>query len=199
MKAKLIKIALAAAIAVLLNGAICSSGANATIITFDNGAGNWALDTGSASFDDSGFHFDGTSAYYMAVQDGTSPNSNSTNNLINGYYGDVIITRVGGGSFNLDSLQMAVSWFDANPTEAIFINGVPITITQSLQTFNLNLNGISSVTIGVSPNGYWTADNIVFSVAGVPEPSAWAMMIVGFVGLAYLAYFRKEPNRPNLT
>ena len=192
MRVKFIKTALTVATAVMLNGALWSSFASATTITFDNGAGNWVLNTASTDFDDSGLHFDGASAYYMAVQDGTSPNSNGTNNLINGYFGDVIITRIGGGSFSLDSLQLAVSWYDGNPSEIILINGAPLSITQSLQTFNLNLDNVTSVTIGAIPNGYWTADNIVFSMGAVPEPSTWAMMILGFVGFAGLAYRRKR-------
>jgi hypothetical protein len=31
-------------------------------------------------------------------------------------------------------------------------------------------------------------------VAGVPEPSTWAMMILGFIGLGFLAYRRKQPG-----
>jgi hypothetical protein len=30
------------------------------------------------------------------------------------------------------------------------------------------------------------------AVPGVPEPSKWAMMIIGFVGLGFLAYRRKD-------
>ena len=35
------------------------------------------------------------------------------------------------------------------------------------------------------------------AVTGVPEPSTWAMMLLGFCGLGFLAYRRK--NRPPLT
>jgi hypothetical protein len=35
------------------------------------------------------------------------------------------------------------------------------------------------------------------SVAAVPEPSTWAMMILGFVGLAFLNY-RRIPIHQNL-
>jgi hypothetical protein len=36
-------------------------------------------------------------------------------------------------------------------------------------------------------------DFATFSVASaVPEPSTWAMMILGFVGLGFMAYQRKQ-------
>jgi len=38
-------------------------------------------------------------------------------------------------------------------------------------------------------------DNV--SVAAVPEPSTWAMMILGFAGVGFMAYRRKQ-NRPAL-
>jgi hypothetical protein len=39
-------------------------------------------------------------------------------------------------------------------------------------------------------NGQYLAAN--FSVSGVPEPATWAMMILGFCGLGFLAYRRKS-------
>jgi hypothetical protein len=37
-------------------------------------------------------------------------------------------------------------------------------------------------------------DNVTLTTA-VPEPSTWAMMILGFAGLGFLAY-RRKPNGP---
>jgi PEP-CTERM motif len=34
--------------------------------------------------------------------------------------------------------------------------------------------------------------NYAFLVTGVPEPSTWAMMILGFCGLGFMAYRRKQ-------
>jgi choice-of-anchor C domain-containing protein len=56
----------------------------------------------------------------------------------------------------------------------------------------------ASATILVSGNGdFPTAfgpalDNV--SVTPVPEPSTWAMMIVGFMGIGFMAYRRKAPK-----
>jgi hypothetical protein len=47
--------------------------------------------------------------------------------------------------------------------------------------------------IGISNGAGLTADfdNIV-ATAAVPEPSTWAMMILGFAGLGFMAYRRKS-------
>jgi hypothetical protein len=37
-----------------------------------------------------------------------------------------------------------------------------------------------------------------FSVAAVPEPSTWAMMILGFAGVGFMAYRRKNPAKVSL-
>jgi hypothetical protein len=47
---------------------------------------------------------------------------------------------------------------------------------------------------GDPPNDFSSGfDNVVIStVAGVPEPSTWAMMILGFAGVGFLAYRRRN-------
>ena len=106
----------------------------------------------------------------MSVSNGsalTSPNSNGTNNLIMScgppYY--VEITKTGGGTFTLNSIDLAISSFDSLPTDGITINGSPLTITQTLTTYNFDLENVSSVDItGLASTitGYWTADNITY-------------------------------------
>ena len=49
----------------------------------------------------------------------------------------------------------------------------------------------SNSTTGDSNNG----DNTQFvtaNISAVPEPSSWAMMILGFAGVGYLAYRRRN-------
>jgi PEP-CTERM motif len=53
--------------------------------------------------------------------------------------------------------------------------------------------------LGLTPGTYtWTwgsgtdADSFVVQVAAVPEPSTWAMVILGFFGLGFMAYRRKQ-------
>jgi PEP-CTERM motif len=53
---------------------------------------------------------------------------------------------------------------------------------------------ISIVLSSINPQGDW--DNVrltdSLSVGGVPEPSTWAMMILGFAGIGFMAYRRKS-------
>jgi hypothetical protein len=39
--------------------------------------------------------------------------------------------------------------------------------------------------------------NLTFNVSAVPEPSTWAMMLLGFAGIGFMAYRRKQ-NGPQL-
>jgi hypothetical protein len=55
-------------------------------------------------------------------------------------------------------------------------------------------SGIASTTL--VPSGYF-GGNVILEVAAVPEPSTWAMMILGFCGVGFMAYRRKQ-NGPAL-
>lgn len=57
--------------------------------------------------------------------------------------------------------------------------------------FNALNNG--SADAGFPTAGFWTAS--FPTVAAVPEPSTWAMMILGFLGVGFMAYRRKAPPR----
>jgi hypothetical protein len=56
----------------------------------------------------------------------------------------------------------------------------------------------SSISIDDPTNGL-AIDNFEFATgltAAVPEPSTWAMMILGFFGLGWMAYRRRQDCRP---
>jgi PEP-CTERM motif len=177
-----------------LAGLILAGGAaQAATVTFDDSVGDSLLFeafSAGQSFTDQGLTFGVVGSGLEYVWSGASPNSNGTNNLIFAFGpGDTeSITKAGGGTFTLDSMQIAISWYDSNPTDTITINGTPLTITTTLTTYNLNLVGVTAVNISgvASDSGYWTADNIVYNA--IPEPSAWAMMMLGFVGLGFAGY-----------
>jgi hypothetical protein len=63
-------------------------------------------------------------------------------------------------------------------------------------TFTLACSGcsttdtISGVSISFGTNGF-----VVNTTPAVPEASTWAMMILGFAGVGFLAYRRREQNR----
>jgi opacity protein-like surface antigen len=166
-----------------------SGAAHATVVTFDDAAGNSILDVGQSIFTDQGLTFT-NSGTYMYVWDGTNPNGNGTNaNIFAGFNTPdyETITLAAGGAFDLNSLQLAISWYDPNPTEVILVNGNPLTITDTLTTYNLNLDGVTSVTISGVPSdgGYWLADNINFD-SSVPEPMTIALFGAGLLGLGAL-------------
>lgn len=176
--------------------AVGSTAAQAAVVNFDDPAANAIVDLAQSTFDDQGLTFT-SSGTFMYVWDGGSPNGNGTNaNIFAGFNTGEFetITKTGGGTFDLNSIDMAVSWYDPNSTETISVNGSSLTITSTLTTYNFNLHGVSSVTIsGVPSNsGYWLADNINYSAGGVPEPATWAMMLVGFGGLGAMMRSRRQ-------
>ncbi|MGO9175292.1 MAG: hypothetical protein ACLQED_04010 [Desulfobaccales bacterium] len=172
--------------------------ASAATVTFDDAYANSIVTDiyyNGSSFSDMGLTFT-NSGTYMLVWGPGSPNSNGTNNLIFAGYntGDSLaITKTGGGAFNLNSLEMSISWYDSNAAEVISVNGSPITLSQGIQTYALNLVGVTEVDItGVPSNsGYWLADNINTNVP-VPLPPSMLLLGSGLLGLVGFRRFKKS-------
>jgi hypothetical protein len=61
-----------------------------------------------------------------------------------------------------------------------------------LQTFSFNESNLTSVTFNSTTNVQFDNVGVSTMTAAVPEPSTWAMMILGFVGLGFMAYRRKS-------
>ncbi|SHK60508.1 PEP-CTERM protein-sorting domain-containing protein [Bradyrhizobium lablabi] len=68
---------------------------------------------------------------------------------------------------------------------------------------SIEINPITSVTISVDNTGFFEefkqVDFSLFTdpgISSVPEPSTWAMMILGFAGVGFMAYRRK--SKPTL-
>ena len=54
------------------------------------------------------------------------------------------------------------------------------------QVYENTLRKFDAITPNPDSLGSWTV------TADVPEPSTWAMMVLGFCGLGYMAYWRKN-------
>jgi PEP-CTERM motif len=64
---------------------------------------------------------------------------------------------------------------------------------QRFYDISLDFAGATNVDFfSINPDGSYLPDNGTFAVAAVPEPSTWAMMLLGFAGLGFMAYRRKN-------
>ena len=177
----------------LLAVALLVSVAGATTVDFDSYT---PLDACSSSISTGGLDFNGTvscNGSYLYVWDGGSPNGNGTPALIFAGFGSgatMTMSLTGGGVFNLASVDMVISWYDPNTAETILVNGNPLNLTTTLTTFNLNLNGVSSVVFSDLPSGagYWLMDNVVYN--NTPEPGTIALLGSGM--LAGIGFLRRK-------
>jgi hypothetical protein len=110
-------------------------------------------------------------------------------------------------SFYVGNIVNPLGIFGTTSTVNVLVNGLPVlTATNSAGTGltsqiwqQFSLAGVATTNsttftflngdpAGDNSNGL---DNIVINTA-VPEPSTWAMMILGFVGLGFVAYRRRQ-------
>ena len=179
----------------LVSLALLASAAGAATLDFNSYS---PLNTCMPSISTGGLDFNAPvscAGSYMYVWDGSSPNGNGTPALIFTGFGSgstMTMSLTGGGTFTLNSVDMTISWYDVNPSEVILVNGNPITLVQGLQTYNLNLSGVTSVTFTELPSGtgYWLMDNVVYN--SVPEPGTLALLGSGM--LAGIGILRRKIN-----
>ena len=199
-------------IAKLLAGAalacFVSEQANATTITFDEFAAtnnNVALTTAYSSL---GVLFSGTNAGTW----GGNSNGNPGNWGLEGTNGPQFLGFNGSNNGYSETVQFASAItaasldfsrsngsVDGSITLTAFDGVTPVSsdtsalgALNSWSTLSVSGAGITSIEWSGTGSGFhpYGVDNFVFST-GVPEPSTWAMMLLGFAGLGLIAYRRK--------
>ncbi len=191
------KIRLAAAACVAL---FASNTAQASVVNFDDAAGNNSsvlFPSGGGfngfSFSDQGLTFT-NDGFFMATSHGSfygASNGSTQLSFAGLLYGDkAVITRSGGGTFNVQSLDLGLGMNTGLASDHVVINGTNYNIGTTLTTLVLNLTNITELDIsGVTPDmGYWNLDNVVFSttVGLVPEPAQWTLFLAGFGGVGFM-------------
>lgn len=140
------------------------------------------------------------SVYFNFSESGTGIAASGVLTTTDNGGGNYTITAIS-GTFNGDSMTLiAPGGFQGNDN-TLFFPGAPGL---------LDFSGFSFVSNSVSYNTYYSASGsycgspgcygsyndltgdtpIQFNVSPVPEPSTWAMMILGFLGLGFMAYRR---------
>jgi hypothetical protein len=179
--------------------------ATSTTITFD------AQPTGAiSSFTDGGFTIvgiPGDPGDEPTIQNVGAPNQNVVvdGNPNDGFGSLLEITKTGGGTFSLASLDVANLSNPGAPVEVSPGGGLRIEVTGTpggddvfgpgSSTFvtesPLDLTNISVLDINIVSNSdgaNFAIDNVVLTTGAVPESSTWGMMLIGFAGLAFAGY-----------
>lgn len=118
----------------------------------------------------------------------------------------ITITRTDGGLFTFNGLDLTYAFNEQNSffnggLATFSFNGGTSTQTRSFdslagfQTFNFDVANLSSVR--VSADSPFQIDNIrLTSMAAIPEPGTWAMMLVGFgaIGVSMRRARRVSPR-----
>ena len=78
--------------------------------------------------------------------------------------------------------------------DAVFGPGSSTFATES-PTGLTNISELDINLVSFAGGATFAVDNIVLSAGAVPEPSTWAMMLLGFIGLSFAGYRKARPAR----
>lgn len=152
--------------------------------------GDWTFTPGANSqvkigTDSNGAQPLGTSGNYLSVLGGGSIDiSFSSRNSISFFWGSVdnynsIVFHTAGGDVLLTGSQVA-PLLPTGCQDSTACNGY-VTFTSD--------SAFTSVTLSSSSNSFELTN-----ISAVPEPSTWAMMILGFLGLGFFGYRKSSKN-----
>jgi hypothetical protein len=117
--------------------------------------------------------------------------------LFGGSPSDYAISTHGTNSANIDFSAWEDGYGDSSTYAA---NGTPAPQNYSLDVGGLGYNSACKLGIQCGQSAYsaYVNDhhvgliNYAFRVSAVPEPSTWAMLLLGFAGVGFMAYRRKS-------
>ena len=193
-------------VAMLTGYGLCDTPAQAGYVVNLTQQGANVVATGSGAIDLTGlsFLYQTGDVGFMAPDFATiftGPGNSTLDNYYTGYTGP---TSFGSGAVGIaassgsgDIVGVAIGLINLNLVDLLavpsnYVSGDPLsdTSTYTGQTFS---------TLGVTPGTYeWTwgtGTNQDFTLvigSAVPEPSTWAMMLLGFAELGFMAYRRKS-------
>jgi PEP-CTERM motif len=131
-----------------------------------------------------------------------------------GLNGTTYLAVFGGGteqaSFATPQTSLSIYWGSIDPGNgfAVTINGYTLTgadlVALGATDDGSHTSPLSNQLVTISGLGPFTdatfsssTNSFEFSIgSGVPEPSTWAMMALGFVGLGYAAFRRNSKSQP---
>ncbi len=143
-----------------------------------------------------GDHFNITGISGTVTQNGTAfaitgliPAPSDPGNLFG--FDNIILANAGGAPYSLDNGGIG---FYASGVFNFYTPGNPNSNVDPYATFNIWGNGGSSGTLGTTASyDANTEFKGTYSLnAAVPEPGTWAMMILGFAGVGFMAYRRRN-------
>ncbi len=210
-----------AAVAALAAGIAASvSSASATVILSDNFNSDAAVlnSTGDAVFTTSGtadVDIVGGGNYGSLVVAPASGNAVDLNGTT-GHQGDLTsVASIPAGTYTLTFLLAGPNPNSGSPdpgrtgdtaTTTVTVDGVTLGTFTPSNTQPYTPESITFTTTGGklefaesdSTNPYVgdLLDNVVVATAGVPEPSTWAMMLLGFLGLGFAGYRSSKSRLP---
>jgi len=123
------------------------------------------------------------------------------------------------GAFDPTTLEQITVRIDINQTGSVFTNscnqveahcGRVDRVNTSFGIWGPEDAGVIGINTSVTATGGATAPEVLIYVslwdgftletapriAAVPEPSTWAMMLLGFAGISFMAYRRRQTNTP---
>jgi hypothetical protein len=114
-------------------------------------------------------------------------------------FASVILPNVGGGHFDLsflqggklitDPLNAGIQFFFTGGISAFTVTGIDPSAKLDPSDATAFITGLTFVSQGAFTG---TMTPITTNTSAVPEPSTWAMMILGFTGIGFMTYRRRK-------